>query len=135
MKGRKIDLTRVTPQDISLFTAQVFYQLGKPFKVFDFKYAIKLCRRHNIKNAWVGLAEDWFYTKAQMLQDGEICEIYDNFPYDFCIVSIWATPCLYDADADIAYTCYYEQDDMVNSYDIWWPEELREKYLNGEIIL
>lgn len=135
MKGNKIKLTRVTPEDIALLTAYFFYRLGKPFKVFDFKYAVKLCRRHNIINAYAGLAEDWLYTKAPILQDGEICEIYDNFPYDFCIVSIWATPCLYDVDNDIAYECYYENDELVNSYDIWWPEDIKEKYYSGEPIL
>ena len=52
MKGNKIKLTRVTPEDIALLTAYFFYRLGKPFKVFDFKYAVKLCRRHNIINAY-----------------------------------------------------------------------------------
>lgn len=135
MKGDKIQLTRVTPIEVGQMTAEIYRLLGKPFKIFDFKYAIKLCRRHNIQNAYIGLAEDWFYTKAIMLDDGMPCSIEDNIPYDFCIASSWATPCLYDVDTDVAYACYYEDKEPVDSYDIWWSEEMQQKYLNGEIIL
>lgn len=105
--------------------------LKLPFKILNWEYAVDLCVEYDIFNAYVGLAEDWKFTCAQMIEDGEPCIHGINIPYGYCLASQWATPCLYDEDGDVAYECYYQQNNI--NWDIhvksWWPDNTMMRYI------
>lgn len=105
--------------------------LRSSFKILDWEQAVNLCIEYDIYNAYVGLAEDWNATCAQMIKNGEPCPYGINIPYGYCLASQWATPCLYDEDIDIAYECYYKQNkiDWDTHAKGWWPDETIMRYI------
>lgn len=103
----------------------------KPFKVLYWEQVVDLCIEHDIINASVGLAEDWMPTCSALLDYGIPYDYGVNVPYGYCLASRWATPCLYDEDAEIAYECYYEtyNFDWDKHAKAWWPNDTKERYL------
>ena len=70
--------------------------------VFSFKKAKELVNNHNIKNAMVGIMEDWSPTSDIVLSDGK-------WKFDGCwayVWSKWGTPIIVDIDSDTEYECY-----------------------------
>lgn len=56
-------------------------------RVFDWEKAAMLIKKHNAKDVDAGLEEDWFWTAAPILENGEMLE--DCGAY---LASTWATP-------------------------------------------
>lgn len=98
-------------------------------RVFDWDSAAAYIVKNNIKNASAGLLEDWFWTGADILVNGEIVE--DLFkPY---CASTWATPALYFYDGKNSHYIPFWKFGDETDYDesTYWPETAR-KILKGE---
>ena len=75
-------------------------------KYYDYKKAIKIMKREEVKTATLGMAEDWYWTaeevnisKLKKMENGEtkISGITNSY---------WATPALRIKDRQ--FNCYYE---------------------------
>ena len=103
-----------------LVKSQIAKREGKPFKVLDWIKVEELIKEHDIKNACVGLEEDWAETSAVCLIDGVKCQSpEDTGQYGFYGGSLWATPILYDSDADKSYECWTVNPDYDPEYWHW----------------
>ena len=93
---------------------------GEPFKVLDWVQVEEVIEKHNIKNACVGLQEDWDATSAICLIDGVRCKTSEHSScYGFYGGSMWATPILYDRDTEKCYECWTVNDDYEPEYWHW----------------
>jgi hypothetical protein len=108
--------------------------LEKPMRLdkirkFDWNQAVDIIRRMELRNAVGAIAEDYKFTAARILEDGEIAKA----PWSRCFATDWGTPCLYDEINDIAYECWTElkddEDFIFAAVTEWWPESAKQKLL------
>lgn len=87
-------------------------------KCFDFKKAISIIKRENIKNARWGLDGDWADTSDYCLRDGKAVTVHDAY-----LNSTWATPTLIDNDTGLEYPCFTVENKSTYETRIGWNEE------------
>lgn len=90
-------------------------------KIIEWSKVFKTIIDNNIKNAEVGLSEDFNETKALILVNETL--LYppkDTSQYCTYLDSVWATPVLYDIDNGLTYDCYkevpYDSDEKFTIY-------------------
>ena len=104
------------------------------FKVFDWFYFVDLINVCNIKNAKIGLYEDWDATAATALKDGQMSNGLDESVHGVYLGSWWATPCVIDLDTNRKYTCFVSYpervviDEHFEAAEEWWPLEAAKYY-------
>ena len=112
------------------------------FKVFDWFYFVDLINVCHIKNAKIGLYEDWESTSATALQDGKMANGFDESSQGVYLGSWWATPMVIDLDTNRKYTCFtsYPErvviDEHFEAAEEWWPVDAAKYYaekLYGDI--
>lgn len=88
---------------------------NSPKKVFDWHRAVELIKFYDIKEAYAGLQEDWYWTGGLILYDGK------PFKNDYTfLASTWATPVLVDEN-DTVYRCWCWEDECNWDQDTKWP--------------
>ena len=107
---------------------QIAIANNSPHKVFDWKKAVSLIKKHNIKTANAGLAEDMEWTSDCILRDGrpitgDGVQIY--------LSSNWATPILVDHKTGEEFECWEFQKNSKYDSGTVWPEDAL-VLLNGE---
>lgn len=89
-------------------------------KVFDWHKAVRIIKKHNIKNASAGLAEDWSYTGDIILKNGKPITA-DNDTYTY-LASVWATPVLLIEGTDEGIECWCWDDHCNWDAKTCWPK-------------
>ena len=87
-------------------------------KVFDWHKAVRIIKKHNIKNASAGLAEDWDYTGGTILKNGN--PIFDGDTYTY-LSSVWATPVLLIEGTYDGIECWCWDDQCDWDAKTYWP--------------
>lgn len=100
---------------------------NSPRRVFDWRCAVRLIKRYNLKNADAGLSEDMEWTSDCILRDGKPV-VEDTYTY---LASNWATPILVDRDTGEEFECWEFEDNSQYDSDTVWPKDALEM-LNGE---
>lgn len=94
---------------------------------FDWDKAVDIIKKKKLYNAVAALAEDYMWTSARILNDGQVTEM----PWMHFFASKWATPCLYDEINNIAYECWTElkpeEDLLTVATEEWWPDSAKQK--------
>ena len=99
----------------------------KQEKVFDWHKAIKIIKKHKIKNCSAGLLEDENTIGVILIENKPQTK---NFHY---LQSYWATPILKDMDTGKNYECWtYENETNFNAKSDW-TEKLIKEFDNYEI--
>ena len=98
-------------------------------KVFDWHKAVRIIKKHNVKNASAGLAEDWSYTSDFILKNNHPVLSTDTYTY---LASIWATPVLLIEDADEAIECWCWEDHCDWNAETLWPKSALMLFMEGK---
>ena len=88
---------------------------GNEMKIFDWHKAVRLIKKYEMKNVSAGLAEDWFWTGGDILENGKPTE--GNYTY---LGSTWATPVLMCENE--VYECWCLESECDWYTDTCWPK-------------
>lgn len=110
--------------------ATVKRKANSKMKVFDWHKAVRIIKKHNIKNASAGLAEDWSYTSDVILKNGKPITIDDD-TYTY-LSSVWATPVLLIEGTDEGIECWCWDDHCEWGAETNWPESALKLFMEGE---
>lgn len=96
-------------------------------KVFDWHKAARIIKKHNIKYAYAGLAEDWSCTSDLILENNHPVLNADTF-----LASVWATPVLLIDGTDEAIECWCWEDHCDWDAETQWPKSALMFFIEGD---